>query len=222
MSAQSGSMFHLLLGAAALCVFVEARVANAQAATAEVTATANQDDLKKRLDGFMALGPNAYPIKEKDGRLTHILLVGEAPLRKSLGVAAATTATQRATDLANGQLPLFLEQKVTAYSGSDGESIVLTEGDASGAVTENGKVVEKTTAWTKRQAEMMLRGVTMFSKQVTDEKVVVALLWTEKSARQAQGVIDANKALASPKPRPAPGTVTPGTVVNPDADQLLK
>ena len=105
--------------------------------------------------------------------------------------------------------------------GGRGEN-VLTEGDASGAVTENGKVVEKTTAWTKRQAEMMLRGVTMFSKQVTDEKVVVALLWTEKSATQAQGVIDANKPVASPKPRPVPGTVTPGTVVNPDADQLLK
>lgn len=111
---------------------------------------------------------------------------------------------------------------MTAYRGSDGESIVLTEGDATGAITENGKVVEKTAQWTKRQAESMMRGIQPFSKQVTEDKVIVALLWTEKAAAQARGVADANNPAAPPKPRPAQGTVTPGTVVNPDAEQLLK
>jgi hypothetical protein len=201
---------------------LDSRVANSQGAAAEAPASDAQADIKKRLEGFMALGPGAYPLKEKDSRITHILLVGEAPLRKSLGAAAVTTATQRATDFATGELPKFIEQKVTAYSGSDGESIVLTEGDAGGAITENGKVVEKTQAWTKRQAESMLRGIQTFSKQVTDDKVVVALLWTEKAAAMARGVADANNPPAPPKPRPAQGTVTPGTVVSPDAEQLLK
>lgn len=222
MVAKPRFIVEVLLGAVTFCVVIDARVANAQAATAEATAPATQDDLKKRLEGFMALGAGAHPLKEKDGRITHILLVGKAPLRKSLGVASEETATQRATDSAHGELPLFIEQKVTAYRGSDGESIVLTEGDATGAITENGKVVEKTAQWTKRQAESMLRGIQPFSKQVTEDKVVVALLWTERAAAQARGVADANNPAAPPKPRPAQGTVTPGTVVNPDAEQLLK
>lgn len=206
----------------AVAIVLDARVARSQGAAAEAPASDSQADVKKRLEGFMALGPGAYPLKEKDGRITHILLVGEAPLRKSLGAASVTTATQRASDLATGQLPLFMAQKVTAYRGTDGESIVLTEGDAGGAITENGKVVEKTAEWTKRQAEAMLRGIQTFSKQVADDKVVVALLWTERAAAQTRGVADANDPPPPPKPRPAQGTVTPGTVVSPDAEQLLK
>lgn len=205
-----------------LTLVLDDRVAKSQGAAAEAPAPDPQADIKKRLEGFMALGAGAHSLKEKDGRVTHILLVGEAPLRKSLGAAAVTTATQRAKDFATGQLPLFIEQKVTAYSGSDGESIVLTEGDAAGAITESGKVVEKTQAWSKRQAESMLRGIQTFSNQVTDDKVVVALLWTEKAAVMARGVADANNPPAPLKPRPAQGTVTPGTVVSPDAEQLLK
>lgn len=208
--------------ASVVCCVIDGSVARGQAATAEAPAAASQDDIKRRLEGFMALGPGAHPLKEKDGRITHILLVGSAPLRKSLGVAAEQTATQRATDFATGQLPLFIEQKVTAYRSSDEESIVLTEGDATGVITENGKMVEKTTQWTKRQAEAMLRGIQPFSKQTTDDKVNVALLWTDKAASQARGVAEANNPPAPPKPRPAQGTVTPGTVVNPDADRLLK
>lgn len=206
----------------AVTMVLDDRVARSQSAAVEAPASDAQADIKKRLEGFMALGPGAYPLKEKDGRITHILLVGESPLRKSLGAASVTTATQRATDLATGQLPLFIEQKVTAYRGTDGESIVLTEGDAGGAITESGKVVEKTAEWTKRQAESMLRGIQTFSKQVTDDKVVVSLLWTERAAALARGVADANNPPPPAKPRPAQGTVTPGTVVSPDAEQLLK
>ena len=212
---------YVLLGVVASSLVVDTSVAMAQeVATKRPVEDADNSELNKRLEGFMKLGQGAHPLKEKDGKITHILLIGEAPLRKSLGAAGITTATQRATDFATGQLPLFLEQKVTAYSGADGESIVLTEGDATGAITENGKVVEKTAEWTKREASSMIKGIQIFSKTVEKEKVIIGLLWTAKAAAQTNDVSKDNG--PPPKVRPAQGTVKPGKVVNPDAEELLK
>ena len=213
---------YVLLGVVASSLVVDTSVAMAQeVATKRPVEDADNSELNKRIEGFMKLGQGAHIIKEKDGKITHILLIGEAPLRKSLGAAGITTATQRATDFATGQLPLFIEQKVTAYSGSDGESIVLTEGDADGVSTENGKVIEKTAEWVKRQSEAMIKGIQIFSKTVEKEKVIIGLLWTAKAAAQTNDVSKDNG--PPPKVRPGQGTEpVEGTVVNPDAKELLK
>lgn len=222
MVAQSRYMSLVCLMAVAVVWFSDVRTVNAQGAAAEAPAASSQDDVEKRLQAFMALGAGPYPLKEKDGRVTHLLLVGESPLRKSLGVSAETTATERAKAFATAELAKYIGQNVSFYQDPGTETLTLYEGDASGPQAENSKQVEKTTTLVKQQAEAMVRGLQTFSKKVTDEKVVVGLLWTEKAAAQSRGVADANNPPTPPKPRPAPGTVTPGTVVNPDAEQLLK
>jgi len=170
----------------------------------------------------MALGAGPYALNEKDGRITHILLVGEAPIRKSLGVSAETNATERAKAFATAELAKFIGQQVSFYQDPGTETITLYEGDASGPQSENSKQAEKTTLLVKQQAEAMVRGLQTFSKQVTDEKVIVGLLWTEKAAKAARGVGVANGPGAAQKPKPGQSSVKPGTVVNPDADRLLK
>ena len=55
---------------------------------------------------------------------------------------------------------------------------------------------------------------------VEKEKVIIGLLWTAKAAAQTNDVSKDNG--PPPKVRPAQGTVKPGKVVNPDAEELLK
>lgn len=215
------SMALAFLGICAALLICDARFAMSQTPQITSAPAEAEMDINKKIAEFMKLGSGAYPIKEKDGVITHIVLVGRGILNPSLPDPEGNAQLKADVD-ADSRLAFFIDTKVSAYVGVNSETVVLTEGEGAAPTLQSSKAIEKTNEWKKKQTEAMVRGLQTLQKEVTDKHVTIAKLWTAKTATQARGVADANNPPPPPKPRPAPGTVTPGTVVNPDAEKLLK
>lgn len=180
------------------------------AASMSAAAEGDGPSLEDRMAQVIALGPGVHGVqKNKDGRITSLVVVGQARISTVLGKSKGLELARSKADLAcSAEFVQWLKAEITVYESSDEEAIILSEGDGDSA-KESGKSVEKSSTKMESLSKGLVRGLQVLHKNVDGEGQTYTVVkgWKADSVDGVKRVA-AELAFDAPKADPADGKKT--------------
>jgi len=176
---------------------------------------AADDSVAEAMAQIVALGPGVHNIqKDKKGRITSCIVVGQARISTVLGKAkGAELARDKANLACSAEFVKWLKEEVTAYQSNDEETVILlegTEGADDESLKESAKSVEKSSTKMESLSKGLVRGLQIIHKAVDGEGKTYTIVkgW---NADTADGVKKISSDLASDEPNSEKTAAKPST-----------
>jgi hypothetical protein len=142
-----------------------------------------------------ALGPGVHAVqKDKKGRITSCIVVGQARISTVLGKAKGIElAKDKAILDCSAQFVKWLKEEVTVYQSNDEESIVLIEGQENKedeSLLESGKAVEKSGKKMESLSKGLVRGLQIVHKEIDGNGKTYTLVkgWKADTAERTKKI----------------------------------
>jgi hypothetical protein len=163
-----------------------------------------QEDAKTSQKSEMAkiatLGPGVHAIqKDKKGRITSCIVVGESRISTVLGKAKGLEVARKRADLnASAEFVKWLKQHVTFFQSTDDEAVFLLEGkegDNEDTGKELGKAVEKESSRNTSIAEGIVRGLQVLHVKIDSDSKMLTVVkgWKADTAEGVKKVASDSK-----------------------------
>lgn len=167
----------------------------------------DEDDgpsIEEQMAKIAELGPGVYNLqKNKMGRITACVVVGQARISTALGKAKGMEMARDKANLAcSSEFVKWLKEEVSVYLSNDDETVILMEGEEAGddeSLKESAKSVEKSSKKMDSLSKGLVRGLQMLHKQVDGDgkSYTVVKGW---KADTAEGAKKISADLASDEP----------------------
>lgn len=151
------------------------------------------------------LGPGVHAIqKDKKGRITACVVVGQARISTSLGKAKGLELARDKANLdCSAQFVKWLKEEATIYLSSDEESLILIEGKEGkedDSLKESGKAVEKSGKKMESLSKGLVRGLQVIYKELDGEGKTYTIVkgWKADNAEATKRVLNE---LSSDEPK---------------------
>ncbi|MDZ4849973.1 MAG: hypothetical protein SGI77_11865 [Pirellulaceae bacterium] len=167
-----------------------------------------QDDgsyVDEQMAKLFALGPGVHAIqKNKKGRITACVVVGQARISTSLGKAKGMElARDKANLICSAEFVKWLKEEASVYQSTDDESVILLEGGEEAgeddSLKESSKSVEKNSKKMDSLSKGLVRGLQLLHKGVNADDKTLTIIKGWK-ADSADGVKNVAAVLASDEP----------------------
>lgn len=163
------------------------------------------ESVEERFDKIVKLGPGVHAIKkDKKGRITSCLVVGQSRISTVLGKAKGLEIARSKAGLeAATEFVKWLKLRPTTIEASDEETVILvegSEGDQDESLKEAGKTIEKSSKRMETVAQGLVRGLVVVHAAVDAEDKTYTVIKGWK-ADTAEGVKKVAKDLATDEPQ---------------------
>lgn len=167
---------------------------------------AQEDDddgpsIEEQMAKIAALGPGVHSIqKDKKGRITACVVVGQARISTALGKAKGMENARDKANLAcSAEFIKWLKEEVNVYQSNDEETVILLEGSEEGedeSLKESAISVDKSSKKMESLSKGLVRGLQVLHKEVDGDGKTYTVVkgW---SADTADGVKKVATDLAS-------------------------
>lgn len=173
----------------------------------QISHAQNEEDdassFEERMSNIVALGRGVHnPQKDKKGRITACVVVGQARISTVLGKAKGTENARDKANLAcSAEFVKWLKEEVSVYQSNDEETVILLEGEEGGddeSLKESAKSVEKSGKKMESLSKGLVRGLQLLHKEVDGDGKTYTVVKGWK-ADTAEGVKKVAADLASDK-----------------------
>jgi len=160
--------------------------------------------IEEQMSKIATLGPGVHNIqKDKKGRITACVVVGQARISTALGKAKGTENARDKANLAcSTEFVKWLKEEVNVYQSNDEETVTLLEGSEEGedeSLKESAKSVEKSSKKMESVSKGLVRGLQVLHKEVDGDGKTYTVVKGWK-ADTADGVKKIAADLASDEP----------------------
>jgi hypothetical protein len=164
----------------------------------------DEPSFEERMAKIVKLGPGVHKIeKDKKGRITSCIVVGQARISTSLGKAKGIElARDKANLVCSAEFVKWLKEEVAIYSSNDDETVILMDGEESeeaDSIKESSKSVEKSSKKMESLSKGLVRGLQVLHKEVEGDGKTYTIVKGWK-ADNAEGVKKISANVASDEP----------------------